>query len=1328
MIFNPLKYYKYKKMYKTIKNSELFDEKYYLFTYPDVRKADIDPIKHYIKHGADEGRNPNKYFDTKFYLKHYQDVKSSGINPLFHYIKYGVKEGRNPNSSFDTKYYLDKYQDVRENGINPLLHYIKHGEKAGRIQNKSLEEKFLLDIKREELILTTIKNSELFDEKYYLFTYSDIRKADIDPIKHYIKHGADEGRNPNKYFDTKFYLKHYQDVKSSGINPLFHYIKYGVKEGRNPNSSFDTKYYLDKYQDVRENGINPLLHYIKHGEKASRIQNKSLEEKFLLDIKRKSIILKQREEIELTGITADIILPVYNALEDVQMCINSLYDHKTFEFNLIVIDDFSQIETQKYLEEQSEKRKFKLLRNSENMRFTKTVNRGFENSSADYVVLLNSDTIVTPMWIEKILRCFKSDDKIGIVGPLSNAASWQSVPVRDDEEYGGWMVNLIPDGYSVAEMGKLIETISYKQYPEVPSVNGFCYVIKREVLNKNGVLDVEYFPTGYGEEDDFSIRAKDAGFKIAVADDTYIFHSKSKSYTHEIREVLTKGGRKSLDKKHGKERIKKLISDWKGEPNLPEIAKHINSYMQVANKNKKIVYTAIFGNYDEIKEPEYINDDWDYVCFTDNRNLTSKTFTIKYVNAIFENKTKNARMIKILSHLFLIGYKHSLWIDGNVKLRGRNINELVDKYKDDYIALHQHEKRQCIYSEAIACIQAAKDNQDIINIQIQEYKTQKMPENIGLVETAEILRNQKHPKVKLLNEKWWDELNRFSIRDQLSFNYICWKNDLNYRIMGGIQWIDPYFNIYKHGIQQKKIFKKSSIALIIVIREKNSDFIYNNITNIIKMTDYINFTINLAYISNDKNTKKTIKELEFKYENINILEFESVTPLVSIKNEISKSLSEEFICFLDENIEIIESNWLSLMMQEILQNDCVQIVGPAILDSNYKLKSMSIKIKNDGKRFIEAYSNKKLVGNSNVYALDDSCLLVNRVAFLDIGMFSDEYSSYVSTINLCLNALEKGYYSRFVLNAQVIDHTNDISIQEKLMDSHSLQKKYQNSSIFEKNIQKPDCTHELKKSLLIEPTSVSVIGTCRVYEPFKSLEGKKYFKLYTDEYKHTTKEIIQLLESTHGDFKPDFNLMQLVSKSGLVSNNFDLFKSKITVIEISSLRLIKLGDIYIRSTLLRDFLKDKIVNFDLWWKDLLHSRLKDSKDKKYAMNFSSLDKKTQYIIENVECIQQSKNDFINDIEKIVSFFDTNKRIILVSHFDMLIKGSYTERVPERVKIVNWLSEFANEKNLEFYNPRHKLEEFGTTDGLLDNSHYTKEFESVMENEFLNILQQNKKIL
>ena len=110
-----------------IQHSQLFFPIYYLQRNPDVAASRVNPLMHYILHGAAEGRNPNPLFSTKWYCKKCPDVGKSGINPLFHYIKYGWKEGRDPGPNFSVIGYLKKNQDVLRARIDPLKHYLLHG-------------------------------------------------------------------------------------------------------------------------------------------------------------------------------------------------------------------------------------------------------------------------------------------------------------------------------------------------------------------------------------------------------------------------------------------------------------------------------------------------------------------------------------------------------------------------------------------------------------------------------------------------------------------------------------------------------------------------------------------------------------------------------------------------------------------------------------------------------------------------------------------------------------------------------------------------------------------------------------------------------------------------------------------------------------------------------------------------------------------------------------------------------------------------------------------------------------------------------------------------
>lgn len=267
----------------------------------------------------------------------------------------------------------------------------------------------------------------------------------------------------------------------------------------------------------------------------------------------------------------DIVLCVHNALEDVKECLTSIRRHTKVEYRLLIVDDGSQPETRDFLKSWVQDVSVATLFRNETARgYTKAANIGLRASKGDYVILLNSDTIVTPGWIEKLIECATSRNDIGIVGPLSNCASWQSVPEIFDKN-GGWMINNLPEGYSLEMFNNIVANVSEKTFPCVSFVNGFCYMIKRAVIDAIGWLDEESFPYGYGEENDFSIRARKAGFKLAIADHAYVYHSKSKSFGHERRQELSKQGSAAFKSKHPDINVKALTEEIKNNQALDRL-------------------------------------------------------------------------------------------------------------------------------------------------------------------------------------------------------------------------------------------------------------------------------------------------------------------------------------------------------------------------------------------------------------------------------------------------------------------------------------------------------------------------------------------------------------------------------------------------------------------------------------------------------------------------------------------------------------------------------------------------------------------------------------
>src|SRR5260370_11215512 len=96
--------------------------------------------------------------------------------------------------------------------------------------------------------------SGLFDREWYLHHNLDVAASGIEPIAHYIRAGAAEGRDPHPLFDSDWYLDRNPDVAAAGINPLTHYVTKGAAEGRDPHPLFDSNWYLQRNPDIASSG------------------------------------------------------------------------------------------------------------------------------------------------------------------------------------------------------------------------------------------------------------------------------------------------------------------------------------------------------------------------------------------------------------------------------------------------------------------------------------------------------------------------------------------------------------------------------------------------------------------------------------------------------------------------------------------------------------------------------------------------------------------------------------------------------------------------------------------------------------------------------------------------------------------------------------------------------------------------------------------------------------------------------------------------------------------------------------------------------------------
>ncbi|SFE96518.1 glycosyltransferase [Nitrosomonas sp. Nm166] len=260
-----------------------------------------------------------------------------------------------------------------------------------------------------------------------------------------------------------------------------------------------------------------------------------------------------RPELAPHTMAVDIVICVHNALEDVKKCLESVLRHTSPPYELILVDDGSGTETRDYLEHFAKNNHARLIRNESARGYTLAANQGIRASRSPYVMLLNSDTIVSAEWLDRMIACAESDPTIGIVGPLSNTASWQSIP--DIEHNGDWSNNPLPAGMTVEKMAQQVAIYSGQLYPLIPFLNGFCLLIKRDLIDEIGELDEQNFAQGYGEENDYCFRTRQAGWSLAIADDVYIYHAQSKSYSSERRRLLCEHAGQVLARKYGQPSI-----------------------------------------------------------------------------------------------------------------------------------------------------------------------------------------------------------------------------------------------------------------------------------------------------------------------------------------------------------------------------------------------------------------------------------------------------------------------------------------------------------------------------------------------------------------------------------------------------------------------------------------------------------------------------------------------------------------------------------------------------------------------------------------------------
>ncbi len=373
----------------------------------------------------------------------------------------------------------------------------------------------------EKRQIEIVKNSPLFDAKWYLAQNPDVKAKKIGAAKHYVKYGWKEGRNPSPDFDNNQYLEQYEELWSKGICPLFHFElenKKGLKKYKNNNI-------LHKKDQVEQ--IYPIMEYIKNALEVPYFENPKV----------------------------SIIIPVYNNYYYTKLCIASIIENtKEISYEVIVADDNSSDET---IYIGSVIKNIRVIRNNENLRFLRNCNRAARYAKGEYIVLLNNDTQVQPKWLTYLVETIEKDNQIGLVG------SKLIYPDGKLQEAGG----IIYSDASGCNYGKNDNpnNLWYNYVKEVDYISGASILLRKKLWDELNGFDETFCPAYY-EDTDLSFRIRyEKGLKVVYQPKSVVIHFEGKSNGTDIT---------SGQKGYQKINREKFFYKWKKE--LRKF--HSNSY------------------------------------------------------------------------------------------------------------------------------------------------------------------------------------------------------------------------------------------------------------------------------------------------------------------------------------------------------------------------------------------------------------------------------------------------------------------------------------------------------------------------------------------------------------------------------------------------------------------------------------------------------------------------------------------------------------------------------------------------------------------------------
>ncbi|HEY7271001.1 MAG TPA: glycosyltransferase domain-containing protein [Dehalococcoidia bacterium] len=229
----------------------------------------------------------------------------------------------------------------------------------------------------------------------------------------------------------------------------------------------------------------------------------------------------------------------------------------------------------------------------------------------------------------------------------------------------------------------------------------------------------------------------------------------------------------------------------------PELSKRAKG---ASRRDRVVVYTAVTNRYDSISAPAVVEEGCDYVCFTDDLEISvPPPWRARRIDRVDRDPRMTAKWYKVHPHLLFPEYETSIWVDGRIRITS-DIQPLVTaSIAGADFAAFPNPWYDCPYVEAEAITEEGMDRIEVVGPQLQRYRREGLPSHHGCLCGGVIVRRHKRRAVVKAMEAWWVEMERGSHRDQISLAYVLWRCSLRHQPISALIFDNSCFELDDHN-------------------------------------------------------------------------------------------------------------------------------------------------------------------------------------------------------------------------------------------------------------------------------------------------------------------------------------------------------------------------------------------------------------------------------------------------------------------------------------------------------------------------------------------------